>query len=251
MRILALDIGNTFVHIGIFEGEQLTISRIIKTPEDPLHEALVIGSIRALREVSDAIISSVVPWLTPIVLEEVTKISERKPILLTSDTDLGIEIHYKKGQLGSDRIANCLYIRKFVHQNSIVVDAGTAITVDAIGASGEFLGGIILPGPHTALEGLSEKAALLKNIDLEAENTFLGKSTAQCLRIGLVSGLGMAVRELVKSMKKELGWESPRLFLTGGDSQLLREFLRDFEYVRDLSLLGLKAALEELRSREQ
>ncbi len=250
MKVMTIDVGNTYVHIGVFEGERLTMSRIVRTPDNPYGEAMVLGSVKAASRIDDAIVASVVPWLTPRLLNALALITEKKPVLLTSASDIGIEIHYKKEQIGPDRLANALYVKKHVGERSIVVDIGTAITIDAVEADGSFLGGVILPGPHTALQCLSEKAALLKEIELDREETYLGNDTASCLRIGLLRGFAHAIEGLVKGMIEELNWESPRLLITGGDSSLLSTYLSGFNYVKDLGLLGLKAALDTIRSGE-
>jgi len=150
--------------------------------------------------------------------------------------DLGIEAFVVRGDtpspltnryqppasLGADRLAAAVAAHAAVGGAAVVVMMGTAITVDAVSAAGEFLGGAIAPGVHTALQGLVEQAAQLRAVRVAMPERAIGRDTDAAMRAGLVFGVVGQVRELTARVRRELGGDAP-IVLSGGDAELVAD----------------------------
>jgi len=234
MRVLVIDAGNSGLKAGIFVDFYLPMTGAFAGIEEFAEWAA---------EAEGVAVSSVVPKMT-----EALKEAFPSALFLNKD-NAGIQILYRDpGKLGADRIANALYVKHFLSQNTVVADVGTAVTVDAVGADGTFYGGAIFPGPQTAIVSLSEMTSLLPRISLEADPVGpLGRDTETCLRSGVLWSTAMAVEALAKAQADFLGWKNYRLLLTGGMGRLIRPLLRArCSLEAHATLLGLGAWAQEL-----
>jgi type III pantothenate kinase len=253
--LLAVDVGNTQTHIGMFRGDQLVehwrFATVRESTADELATVLV-GLLQlrelSLADVDAAIVSSVVPQL----VHEYESVSERylRGTLRVVGPGLksGIPIRTENPhEVGSDRLVNAVAAYDRVHSACIVVDFGTAITYDVVSADGELLGTLISPGIEISMEALSERAARLPKVELEAPRELIGRSTLTSIQAGVVYGFAGQVDGIVGRLREELGVEA-RAIATGGLATSIAPFCEEIDEVDELlTLTGLRLLWERNR----
>ncbi len=254
--IAAIDIGNTTTKFGFFE-EKEPIFRL-DTPTDsdfgvedywrPVQESLAPST-----TIEGVIICSVVPSLTPVLSRLSTEKLGKKPIIFDWSSPIGLVNRYRPPKdVGADRLANAFAAWKTYGADAIIVDIGTAVTVDAVSQDGEYLGGIIAPGTEMAAEALAQKTALLPHVTVEPVESVLGGDTASAIRSGLTHGYAAMITGLVRKLKEELGFSpSMRVILTGGHVEMFQNLLTDMPVTidPDLTLKGLNLIYWEISSK--
>ncbi len=246
--IATVDAGNSTVNFGIFDGTSLVHAFYIPTE--------LVKSSRKIDyspnySIKHSIYSSVVPEINPVLENFLKKWSGKEPLYLNSRNAYGIKIHYTNPEeLGADRITHAYFVKYIAKEDSLVVDIGTAITIDVILKDGSFLGGAILASPSTVLFGLAKRTSKLENFQLDVwPETFIGKGTKECLRIGILYGTVGAILHISEEVENEIGL-SLKKFLTGGGGKFFKEKLIDFHYNPYLNLEGLRVAFEEISKKE-
>ena len=250
--LLALDVGNTNITAGAFEGgrlrEQWRHPTDARSSAPVLGRALAAAALRHLVRVDACVIGSVVPPIDAKLRRAVEFRFGVHPVLVTPDSDLGITLRVKKPrQVGADRILNALAAHERAgNRPSVVLDFGTATTFDCVAANGDYLGGAILPGPNLAARALHDHTAKLPLVPVAKPAHAVGRDTVECIQAGVYWGyLGMIEKVLERTLS-ELGGR-PRLFATGGLSRLFGgELPKNMEIVPDLTLEGLRIAYERL-----
>ena len=252
--LLAIDVGNTQTHLGVFSGELLRHEwRASTEPTRTADElALMFGEFLSLaemsfsREITGVAISSVVPKAT----QELREMTERyfgfPPVVVEPGTKTGIAILTDNPrEVGADRIANAVAAHSmFDREAAVVVDFGTAITVDAVSGKGEYLGGAIAPGIDTAATALFSSTAQIRRVELVAPSSVVGKSTVTSVQSGIIFGTAALVDGLVEAVTKELGG-SARVVATGGFAPVVIEHCHNVEdVVPTLTLQGLQLIYE-------
>jgi len=229
--VLAIDVGNTNITLGVFDGAKLVQSwRLLTLRERTADETglTITGFFAhdkiALASITAVVMGSVVPVLTPIMRSMCERYFGVQPLVVKPTTNAGMPILYKNPEeVGADRIANSIaayetYGRK--QQPIIIADLGTATTFDAVSAKGEYLGGVICPGPQIAAEALFQRAARLPRVDVRKPASVIGQTTIGAIESGLFYGyLGM-VEAIVKRMTEELGGKATCV-ATGGLAPLI------------------------------
>jgi type III pantothenate kinase len=253
--LLAIDVGNSEITLGLFAGEDLERSwRIMTAPARSADEwAILLRALFAqagldITEVARSIVASVVPMTTEPLTDGVVDATGTVPVVVHAG-NLPIQLDVDEPQtVGADRMVNTLAASRLFGLDTIVVDFGTATTLDCITKDGRFLGGVIMPGLRTAGENLVRKAAKLSSTDLTPPEHAIGKRTEDCIRAGLVFGTADAVDGLVRRLKAE--WptrEVPKVIATGGLASLVAKFSSEIEEVHpDLTLQGLRLASDWL-----
>lgn len=255
--LLAVDIGNTNVSLGIFEyqGEAVQLSHHwrLGTHREQTSDELAI-TVRALFEpngpavqrISHVIISSVVPPLLPIWERVCSKLFDRAPLVVGPGIRTGMPVRYENPhEVGADRIVNSVAALALVRAPLIAVDFGTATTFDCVSAAGEYLGGAIFPGIHIAMEALFSRAAMLHRVELTRPKAVIGRTTTQALQSGLLYGYASMVDGMVERLRTELGAEA-RVVATGGLAQRVAAESRTIERVEPfLTLEGLRLLFEK------
>jgi type III pantothenate kinase len=256
--LLAFDIGNTTIAIGLFRGKELVKSWKIKTDSDRTadeHGAVLLDLFRVAgleaRSVTGAIISSVVPPLTPVVEETCTEYFGAKALVVGPGLRTGMPILYETPlEVGADRIAAAVAAFETYGGPAIVVDFGTATTFDAVSAKGEYLGGAIAPGIQIAAEALYLKTARLPRIEIRKPKRAIGRTTVSSMQSGLYFGYVGLVMNTIAEIRKELG-ENARVVATGGfGRQVVAELPAIEAYEPDLVLEGLRIIHERNRAGE-
>jgi type III pantothenate kinase len=245
--ILAVDVGNTQTVIGLFDGDELVahwrVSSDASITADELGvkvDALLAVPGYAWSDVDDAIVGSVVPRLTDAWAEVVRSMVGRDAMIVGPGLRTGMPIRYDNPhEVGADRIANGVAAIAAYGAPVLVVDFGTATTVDVIDAEGAYLGGAIAPGLETSAQALFSKAARLSMVDLVDPGTAIGRNTRQSVQAGLLLGQAAMVDGLVRRIWAEMGQQS-RVVATGGLAErmaVLCETVTDVDV--DLTLVGL------------
>jgi len=246
--LLAIDIGNTHVVLGVFDGERLLHHwRIGTHRQDTSDEAAV--TVRALFDlagvprdtVKDAIISCVVPPLLPIFERTCEKLLGKSPLVVGPGIRTGMAIRVENPrEVGADRIVNAVAAVARVGAPVIAIDFGTATTFDCVSRDGEFVGGAIYPGVFISLEALVNRASLLASVEIVRPPSVIGRNTATNLQSGMVFGYAGMVDTMVRRIRKELG-EDARVLATGGLAALIASEAETIERVEPfLTLEGLR-----------
>jgi type III pantothenate kinase len=254
--LLAIDVGNTNIVLGVFEATTLVRSwRLLTLRERTADEiGLMVTGLFAherigLEAITGVVMGSVVPPLTPIMEGMTRRYFGRDAFIVDPVSNAGMPILYKNpAEVGADRIANSLAAYEQYGRPGkaplIVADLGTATTFDAVTANGEYLGGVICPGPQIAAEALFQRAARLPRVDVRKPATVIGQSTVGAIESGLFYGyLGM-VEGLITRMSAELGGGAVCV-ATGGLAQLIAPETSMIQHVDvDLTLHGLRIVWE-------
>ncbi len=255
--LLAVDIGNTTTVVGFYQGERLaSFFRLASQHTRTADEAGIMIShlrhhqVQPKAGIDGVVVGSVVPALTPVYQEMARRYFKCEPVVVTYDLKFKIKIKIDDPrQLGADRIANAEgYVHKY-DGAGIIVDFGTATTFDVISRNGEYLGGVIAPGIETSSARLSERAAKLFKIKLEAPRNTIGANTEDALKSGLLYGSIGQVEGIIHRITDELG-EKPRVIATGGLASTIAAETKIIAEVDDtLTLFGLRKIYENNRRR--
>jgi len=255
--LLALDVGNTTITIGLFDGERLRTTWRIATDHKRLadeYAVILLGlldveSVQA-SAITDAALVSVVPDLEPVFEAFCRQRLGVKPLVVGAGTRTGVRILYDSPRdVGSDRIADVVAgVTLHGPPPLIIVDLGTGLVFDAVSADGDYQGGAIAPGLGIAAEALYERAAKLYPVELTRPNGAIGKNTVHAIQSGLLFGYVGLIEGMVARFKQELGGQA-RVIGTGGWSELFARETQVFDVVDpDLTLHGLRLIYDLNRS---
>ena len=246
--LIAFDIGNTVINIGVFEREMLKTmlsisSNEMKTEDEygiEIYNMMLLEKISA-PEITKAIISSVMPSLTIIFEKLINKYFHVYPYIVNPYDNYGITIRYDNPlELGADRIANAVAAAHKYNTDSIIVDLGTAISFDVIREGGIYEGGIIAPGIGIASDALFKKAAKLPRVEMSVPPTVVGKNTIRSMQSGIFFGFVCMIDGLIRMIKTELNI-IPRVISTGGWGEMITSKSHEIdEYNRYFTLEGLR-----------
>jgi type III pantothenate kinase len=257
--LLAVDVGNTNVLVGLFDDADGAAKlsqhwRIATRREQTSDElgilvrALFDQGGRATREVTDVILSTVVPPLLPIWERACAKLFGQPPLVVGPGIKTGMPIRYENPrEVGADRIVNAVAAVELVGAPVIAVDFGTATTFDCVSDRGEYLGGAIFPGIHVAMEALFDRASMLHRVEIARPRSVIGRTTTQSLQSGLLFGYAGMVDAMVERIRAELG-AAARVIATGGLAQLIASETASIERVEPfLTLEGLRLLFHKNR----
>lgn len=239
-QVLAIDVGNTSVLCSLFKGGKIVKRRRFETRSVSLKDLRVLASAFSLSKNDRAVIASVVPRIGLFLSAHLREKLGLKTYLIGRDLKAPVINRYRDPrQVGIDRLMNAVAAYDKYPRASIVVDFGTAITLDVISRRGEYLGGVIAPGIELSLEALFQKTALLPKIRLAKPGRVVGKDTVESIRSGCAWGIGGLVDRLVEQIQKE---EGQRFFViaTGGYAEFMRAYCRSIQKIEpDLTLRGI------------
>jgi len=246
--LLAVDIGNTHTVLGLFQDEELRADwRIATRKESTADEMGVL--LRSLFQDDDldagavdgVIISSVVPDINGPFSETSRRYFGVDPLFVGPGVKTGMPILYENPHdVGADRIVNAIAAQSRHGAPVIVLDFGTATTLDVVGPGGEYLGGMIAPGVGVSAEALFQKAARLHQVDIRKPQRMIGRNTEESMQAGLFYGYVALVEGVVARIRQELGCDAP-VVATGGLAPGFADELPFLEAVEhDLTLEGLR-----------
>ncbi|WP_447975568.1 type III pantothenate kinase [Nitrospira sp. Kam-Ns4a] len=245
--LLALDIGNSHVVAGVFEGQTLRAHWRVATDQSKTADEYGVLLLSLLRmadlapsRITGVILSSVVPPMTPLFQAMAETYFRRPPLVVTADLDTGLTVAYPNPrEIGSDRLVNAAAAYDRYKTSLIVVDFGTATTFCAVTQTGDYLGGAIAPGLAIAADALTARTAKLPKVDLVRPKTVIGRDTTSSIQAGLIFGYTGLVDEIVTRMQRELSHQ-PKVIATGGLASIIAPESRTIQEVRPfLTLEGL------------
>jgi type III pantothenate kinase len=252
--LLAVDIGNTQTVLGIFEGDELRGQWRVATEAHRTADelAVVVAGLMdlsglQLAGVDAMIVSSVVPALARAYKHLAEETFEVPFYSVTAGMETGLKNRYDDpSSVGADRIVNAVAAGRYYGFPAIIVDIGTATTVEAVDADGCYLGGAILTGLNVALEALISRTAKLPSVDLEEEPpNVIATNTPDSIRSGFIYGYAGAIDALVRRSREELGADDARVVATGGPAGVIVRHCREIEHFdADLTLKGLRVLYE-------
>lgn len=246
--LLTIDIGNSNIVLGLFQKKHLIGEwRISTHPHKTVDEyAILMEDLFSLKkilpeEIRGAIISSVVPPLTPIFKEISVKYFNTDPKVVTTQIKLGLTFQYENtAEIGADRIVNAVAGFHFYGGPLIIVDFGTATTFCSLSKKGVYRGGAIAPGLNISAEALFQRAAKLPRIELVKPDRVIGTDTITSMQSGIIFGYVGLVEKLIQQIKKETK-ENGTVIATGGLSGLIASETRAIDKVHPhLTLEGLR-----------
>ncbi|MFZ0390735.1 MAG: type III pantothenate kinase [Calditrichia bacterium] len=227
--ILAVDVGNTQIEVGIFEEKELVRSWRIATGVDRtedefmmfIHHFLDQENIQ-MKGLEGVAISSVVPNVTFIFQKMCRKYMQLEPLVVDHLLKMGITICYQNpAAVGADRLCSAAFAWQQFGQAVVAIDFGTATTFDVVNGKGEYLGGIISPGVETTAWSLYRRAAKLPKINLEFPEKAIGRTTEQSMQSGIMLGTVKMLEGMLLEIEKELQ-ETPHVIATGGLARLIQ-----------------------------
>lgn len=250
--LLALDVGNTNIHLGVFGNAGLIAHWDISNNRDRTPDELGMLLLQLFARAGldpaglrGAAVASVVPQMTETVAEAVRRFFAVEAFVVGPDADTGIAVRYDDPrEVGADRIANAVGGFALYGGPLIVVDFGTATTFDAIDAKGAYRGGAIAPGLKISIDALFSRTARLPRIELVRPGAAIGTNTAASMQAGIIFGYAGLVEALIARISRELGG-SPKVVATGGLAEII---VRETGAVRvvdqHLTLEGLRLLWE-------
>jgi type III pantothenate kinase len=254
--LLAIDIGNTNITMGVFEGEELTITWRLATVAEQMPDEYGIVIVNLLkyqgieeRDIKDIAMCSTVAPLTPTFTELCQRYFNIKPFVVGSGIKTGVQIRFDNPrEVGPDRITNAAAAHHLYPGPTIVVDVGTATTFDVISKEGAFMGGAIATGIGTAAEALFQRTAALPRIELIAPGHAIGTNTVSAMQSGIVFGYVGLIEGMVARIEKELG-ETPTVVATGGYAHIIAKETNLINTINpDITLIGLRLIYEMNRT---
>ncbi len=250
--LLAIDIGNTNVVLGVFDGERLVENWRVGTNTQitPDEYAMIFKDLFGFArlefgQITGVILSTVVPPLLPVMVEMSSKYFHLSPLVVTHEIKTGINLRYENPkEVGADRIVNAAAAYRFYGGPVIIVDFGTATTFCAVTKSGDYLGGAIAPGVKISAEALFQRASKLPRVELAKPVKVIGNDTISAMQSGIIYGYAGLVDGIVGRMKQELSTES-KVVATGGLAELVSLETKTIREVRPhLTIEGLRLLYE-------
>jgi type III pantothenate kinase len=250
--LIAVDIGNTNVTIGVFDGDKLkamwrTATGVHRMADEYASFMLNLFQFNKLSvtDVDKAVLGSVVPPLVTTFEDIFKRYFKVTPLVIEAGVKTGIRICMDNPrEVGADRIVNAVGAYKLYGGPSIVIDMGTATTFDTVSKDGDYLGGSISPGIAIAMDALFNRTAALPRVELTLPKKAIGTNTIAAMQSGIVFGYIGLIEGIVSRIQNELGTKA-KVIATGGYSSLIAQGTKAIDVVdHDLTLIGLKLLYE-------
>lgn len=250
--LLAIDIGNTNITLGLYQGEELKSAWRLATVHDRMPDEYGLQLLGLLEhahtspeEIIGIAMASVVPPLTGTLIQACEKYLGQRPLVVDAGVKTGVRIRYEDPKaVGADRVVDAAAVQRLFGGPACIVDFGTGTTFDAISAEGDYLGGAIAPGIGIAAEALFEQTAKLPRVELARPPSAIGRNTVHAMQSGLLFGYVGLVEGMVARFRAELGPEM-KVIGTGGLVEIVAAETKVIEIVAPwLTLDGLRLIWE-------
>lgn len=254
--LLLIDVGNTNIVMGIYDGEKFKFSwrlgtKVARTSDE---YGLQVDSILRhygidIDDIKDVVLASVVPSIQHTLRTMCTRYLGKEPMVIGEGTKTGMKIKYDNPkEVGADRIVNSVAAYDKYGGPCIVVDIGTAISFDVIDKNGDYLGGAIAPGIGISSEALFSRTSKLPKVELEEPRIVIGKNTIEAIQSGVVYGFIGLVDNVIENILREMKLEASqvKIVATGGYAQLITsqsKYIEEYDY--DITLNGMKLIYEK------
>ncbi|MCR5634374.1 MAG: type III pantothenate kinase [Lachnospiraceae bacterium] len=246
--LLAIDVGNTNITFGGYEGDRMTCTFRMTTKQQRTSDEYGISISEMLKlsgytreSVSGVIIASVVPGIMHSLTSSIEKYFNTKPMIVGPGLKTGIKIVTENPkELGADRVVDAVSAYEKYGGPVLVLDFGTATTYDLVNEKGEFCAGITAPGIRISANALTEGTAKLPEIEIKKPESILAQNTVQSMQAGLVYGQIGQTKYIINRVKKEKGYDSLHVVATGGLGSMIAKEVEEISvYDRNLTLDGL------------
>jgi type III pantothenate kinase len=250
--LLTIDIGNTNLTLGLYDGEQLGAHWRLATDHNRMPDeyglqllGLLQNAGKTLGDIHGISLASVVPPLTGRVVQACNEYLKQSPLVVDAGVKTGIKIRYEDPKaVGADRVCDAVAVLKKYGGPACVVDFGTATTFNAVTKEGEYLGGAITAGVNLAAESLYTRAAKLPRIDLQRPPSVIGRNTIHAMQSGLLFGYVSMVEGMVTRFRAELG-NGMKVIATGGTAEVIAKETDVVDFIAPwLTLDGLRIVWE-------
>lgn len=250
--LLAIDVGNTNITMGVFENENLVATWRMATDTNrmPDEYAILIRNMLPMKNIlvesiSGVSICSVVPPLTQVFQELSSSYFKIDPLVVSAGTKTGVRIEYENPRdVGSDRVVDAAAAYDIYGGPIVIVDFGTATVFDAVSKDGTYIGGAIASGINLTAQALYERTAQLRKVELIPPKNAIGKNTTASIQSGIFYGHVGMVEAMVERFKKEMG-DGVKVVATGGMAQIIDQETDVFDEINmDLTLIGLRLIYE-------
>ncbi len=250
--LLTIDIGNTNLTLGLYEGGKLGAHWRLATDHNRMPDeyglqflGLLQNAGKTLKDIEGISLASVVPPLTGRVIQACREYLKQEPLVVDAGVKTGIKVRYEDPKaVGADRICDAVAVMKLYGGPACVVDFGTATTFNAITKDGEYLGGAITAGINLAAEALYTRAAKLPRIDLQVPPSVIGRNTVHAMQSGLLFGYVSMIEGMVARFRAELGDEM-KVVATGGLAEVVAKETKVIGIIAPwLTLEGLRLIWE-------
>jgi len=250
--LLAIDIGNTNVKLGVFDGDELEATwnlatGIHRTSDE--YAAMVLGLMERRgvppSQVTGVVLCGVVPPLLHTFVELCTRYLETKPLVVEAGVKTGMRIRLDNPrEVGPDRVVNAVAAQSLYGKPLIIIDLGTATTFDIVSQEGDYLGGAIAPGINIASEALFARTAVLPRIEMVRPKQVIGRNTVSAMQSGIIFGYIDLIEGMIRRIERELGTRA-KVVATGGQAYPFAEEISAIDVVNpSLTLIGLRLIYE-------
>lgn len=245
--LLAIDIGNTNIVLGLIKEDKILFTSRIKTDKEKTHDQYAIDIKNLIeiygyntRDIKDSIISSVVPPVMSDIKQAVYRLTKKEALVVGPGIKTGLNILMDDpGKVGSDLIVDAIAGINEYPLPIIIIDMGTATTLCVVDENKNYIGGCIMPGTNLSLEALSDKTAQLPHIDLNEPKKIMGKNTIDCMKSGAVYGTASMLDGMIERTEAELGKKATRIITGGIAKYIYKHCKNEIIYDDDLLLKGL------------
>ena len=246
--LLTVDLGNTNLTLGLYDGENLGPRWRLATVHDRMPDEYGLQILGLLshaghhpEDLTGVCLASVVPPLTGRLVEACRNYLNQEPLVVDAGVKTGVRIRYEDPRaVGADRIVDAAAVQRYYGGPACVVDFGTATTFDAISTEGDYLGGAIAPGIGIAAEALYLRTAKLARVDLQRPPSAIGRNTVHAMQSGLLFGYVALVEGMVERFRAELG-SKMKVIATGGLAEIIARETSVLEIIAPwLTLDGLR-----------
>jgi type III pantothenate kinase len=250
--LMTIDIGNTNISLGVYQGEELGPCWRVSTDHHRMPDEYGLQIDGLLKhenltpaDISGVCLASVVPGLTGVFLQACKGYLDLDPLVVDAGVKTGVRILYETPRsVGADRIVDAAAVQQLYGGPACVVDFGTGTTFDAISDEGDYLGGAIAPGIGIAADALFQRAAKLPKVDLNTPPSVIGRNTPHAMQSGLIFGYVGLVEGMVARFREELGPEM-KVIATGGLTEIIARETNVIDIVAPwLTLEGLRIIWE-------
>jgi pantothenate kinase, type III len=251
--ILALDIGNTNITIGVYDGKELLFVSRMATDRSRMEDqyAIELRDILdiygvSLNDIEGSVISSVVPPITSYIVQAIKRLTKSDPICVGPHTKMDVKVKVDHPELsGADLIVGCVAAAGMFHGPTIILDMGTATTLVVLDEDKNMLGGCIVPGIGISMDALVQRTAKLPSISLETPAHVIGSNTVESMRSGIIIGTACMIDGMVERMEEELERKC-HVVATGGLSrEIVKHCRRSIHFCDTLLLDGLRIIYED------
>lgn len=254
--LIAIDVGNTNITLGMFDGEKLAHTYRLTTKMQRTSDEFGVAMLDftahrfvQLEDIEGVIVASVVPNIMHAITGAIERYLKQKPLIVGPGIKTGIKVITENPKaVGADRIVDAVAAFEKYGGPALVIDYGTATTYDLVNEKGEFAAGVTAPGIKICANALWEQTAKLPEVEIVRPASILAQNTITSMQAGLVYGQIGQTEYIINRMREESGYKDLKVIATGGLGSIIADETKSIEiYDRTLTLDGLRMIFEKNR----